>query len=95
MRKKKINIELKELFMAQADRYRCYYGTIHRETDADGNSVVYGKIKVGDGYIITSAKDQWELGEKLDQLVLMILDYGLHQCPMKTDNNSEILIQLN
>jgi hypothetical protein len=27
----------------------------------------------------TSARDQWELGEKLDEMVLMILDTGIHE----------------
>jgi len=67
--------------MAKAGKHgwdRCFHGTIRRETDADGNPVVFGKIKVLDGYIIAKAKDQWILGEKLDEMVLMILDYGLH-----------------
>ena len=29
-------IELTELFMAQADKHRCFYGTIKRELDSDG-----------------------------------------------------------
>ena len=47
--------ELVELFMAKAGTKgwdRCFYGTIRRETDADGNPVVIGKINVNDGYII-------------------------------------------
>jgi len=73
--------ELTELFMAKAGKQgwdRCFHGTIRRERDADGNPTVYGKIKVGDGYIYALAKDQWELGEKLDEMVLMILEKGLH-----------------
>ena len=68
-------IEITEIFCAKAgnDWSRCFHGTIRRETDADGNPVVIGKIKVNDGYIIASAKDQWVLGEMLDQLVLINL----------------------
>lgn len=72
--------------MAKAanDWTRCYHGTIRRETDDDGNPICYGKIKIGDGYIITRARDQWELGDRLDAMVLMILDFGLHNDEGKT-----------
>lgn len=85
--KKDMKIEITEIFMAKAGKNgwdRCFHGTIRRERDADGNPVVYGKIKVNDGYIYASAKDQWELGEKLDDMVLMILDNELHQKSGKT-----------
>ena len=77
--KKKNDIEITELFMAKAgnDWNRCFHGTIRRERDENGNPVVYGKIKINDGYICAMASDQWELGEKLDELVLMVLDYNL------------------
>lgn len=52
---------------------RCFHGTIRRETDA-----VFGNINVNDGYIIAKASNQFELGDKLDELVLMILDHDLH-----------------
>lgn len=77
-----MKIQITEIFMAKAGKTgwdRCFHGTIRREKDDDGNPVVYGKIKVNDGYIIGKAKDQWELGENLDDLVLMILDKGLHE----------------
>jgi len=79
--KKELKIEITELFMAKAGKNgwdRCFHGTIRRERDADGNPVVHGKIKVNDSYIYATAKDQWELGELLDDMVLMILDMGLH-----------------
>lgn len=87
MKNKKDNITITELFMAKKGRNgwdTCFYGTIRRETDASGNPIVYGKIKIGDGYIIASARDQWELGEKLDEMVLMVLDYDIHNFPKQT-----------
>lgn len=74
-------LDITEIFMAKAGKTgwdRCFHGTIMRDTDEHGNSVVRGKIKVNDGYICAQAGDQWELGDKLDGLVLMILDFGLH-----------------
>lgn len=84
-KKKDLNIQITELFMAKAgktDFARCFHGTIKREKDENGNPVVRGKIFVKDethcGYIYAMADDQWLLGDILDELVLMILDEGLH-----------------
>jgi len=88
--KKEIKIQITEIFMAKAGKKgwdRCFHGTIRRERDDDGNPIVIGKIKVNDGFIYATAKDQWELGEKLDDLVLMILDYNLHGTPYVTAVN--------
>ncbi len=82
-KKKDMNLEITELFMAKAgkDWDRCYHGTIRREVDKNGQPIVYGRIRINGGFILASAKDQWELGHKLDDLVLMILDLGLHSDP--------------
>lgn len=83
--KKDDKIQITELFTAKAgkDWTRYFHGTIQREKDENGKEcLVRGKIiiktHIHDGYILATGKDQWELGEKLDLLVLMILDYGLH-----------------
>ena len=80
-----MNVQITEIFMAKAgktDFTRCFHGTIKRNVDDNGNPVVCSKIyvknKIHDGYIYAKAKDQWILGDMLDELVLMILDYGLH-----------------
>ena len=98
--KKEINVEITELFMAKAGIGnkgfdRCFHGIIRRKRDADNNPIVYGKIKVNDGYIYASAKDQIELGKKLDQLVVMILDGNLHADAGKTDRIAETKYFLN
>ena len=80
-KKKDMKIQLTEIFMAKAGRKgwdRCFHGTIKREFDADGSPIVIGKIKVLNGFILAQANDQWELGEMLDEIVLMILDRGLY-----------------
>lgn len=78
-----MNISITEMFMAKAGIGnkgfdRCFHGTIRRERDAEGNPIVYGKIKVNDGYIYAKAENQWILGDKLDQLVLLVLDNKIH-----------------
>lgn len=89
-RKKQPDIKLTELFMAKAgsDWSRCFHGTIQRKVDSDGNPFVFSEIKVNDGYVMARAKDQWVLGEKLDELVLMNLDYGLHADMGKISNST-------
>ena len=72
--KKEMNISITEIFMSKAGLGnkgfdRCFYGTITREKD-----IVHGKIKVGDVTIEASAIDQWILGDKLDQMVLDVLN---------------------
>jgi hypothetical protein len=92
--KKQLNIEITELFMAKAGRgitswKKCFTGTIRRTTDADGNPVVYGKIKVNNGIIYATAKDQMELGKKLDEMVLQVLNtkYEEESCAMAINRN--------
>jgi hypothetical protein len=60
--------------MARASRDRCFYGTIKRLKDENGHPVVYGKIKVNDGFIYSQADDDVELGKRLDDMVRIVLD---------------------
>ncbi len=72
-------LEISELFMAQADINRRFYGTIKRGCDADGIPVVRGRIEVQDGFVLAQAGCQDDLGTRLDELVLMVLDMDLHR----------------
>ena len=92
-KKKDLKLEITELFMAKCGKKgwdKCFYGTIRRETDADGNPVVHGKIKVNDSYIYAMAEDQWILGDMLDEMVLLILDYDIH-----STHNTHLIIRDN
>ena len=87
-----------ELFMAKAGKHgwdRCFHGTINRLVDDEGNPFVFAKIKVHDGYIVASARDQWELGERLDEMVLLVLDKGIHSGADDTDNAAGICYYKN
>jgi hypothetical protein len=91
MTNKKDNLEIQEIFMAKAGKQgwdRCLYGTIQRGLDSDGSPVVRGKIKVKNGFIHAMVAKQDELGERLDELDLMVLDEGLHD---DTGNTSTIV----
>jgi len=90
--RKKDKIEITEIFMAKAGKGnagfdRCFHGTIKRGHDVNGNPVVYGKIKVNDVFIYATAPDQWKLGEKMDEMVLLILDFDLHNISRMPSEN--------
>lgn len=76
--------------MAQADTDTRFYGTIHRGSDSDGHPVIPDRIEFNNGFVCAQASDQWELGERLDELVLIILDYGLNDnAGVNTEINGE------
>ena len=91
-------IQITELFMAKAGRHgwdRCFHGTIQRLVDDEGQPYVFGKIKMKDGFISARAKDQWELGVNMDEIVLMVLDFGLHCSLVNRCNLGTICFFLN
>jgi hypothetical protein len=81
--KKKIDVQITELFMAKSGWNRCFQGTIHREKDVNGNPLLHSKIYVKDAehdcIIYALASNQDELGNMLDKIVEMILDENLHE----------------
>ncbi|RLD92406.1 MAG: hypothetical protein DRJ13_16625 [Bacteroidetes bacterium] len=83
-KKKENQFKIAELFMAQASRDRRFYGTIKRGWDADGTPVVCGRIEVKNGFILAQDGCQDGLGIRLDELVKMVLDLGLHSEPGAT-----------
>lgn len=83
MKQKQVCFQITELFAADANG-KFFYGIIERGQDDFGKPFVLGRIEVNGGYVCSRAKDQWELGEKLDSMVLMVLDKGLHSDAGKT-----------
>jgi len=84
MIKKKDKLEITEIFMAKAGKHgwdRCFYGTIQRGLESDGSSVVRGKIKVKEGFVLAQAGCQDELGSRLDELVYLTVEYDLQANP--------------
>jgi len=77
--KYKDRFEITEMFMAQADHERCFYGVIKRGKDAEGNSHLFSRIVVNDGLIQACASDQMTLGKMLDEMCILVLEYGLHR----------------
>jgi hypothetical protein len=78
-KKEEERIQITEMFMAKADRDRCFFGIIKRFDDQKGNPVVFSKIVMpNDGFICAQANDQKNLGNNLDEICIMILDKNLH-----------------
>jgi hypothetical protein len=76
---KKDRFEICEMFMARADKHRCFFGIIKRWTDNDGTPQVFSKICMpDDGFIVAQSSDQKTLGKNLDEICKMLLDEGLH-----------------
>ena len=98
--KKKKEIKLTEIFMAKAGKGmkgfdRCFHGTINKYFDEEEKQFVFGKINVNDGYIIARANDRKELGDKLDELVILILDHDLHETDCVTAINPNFKFEVN
>jgi len=88
-KKEKERFEICEMFMAKADKDRCFFGIINRFEDHDGNPAVFSKIVMpDDGYICAQSTDQKTLGNNLDEMCVMILDGGLH-------NDTGVAVEIN
>ena len=81
--------------MAQTSKSRRFFGTIKRETDSDGTPVIRGEITMQDGFLLAQADTQEKLGKKLDELVLMVLDYALHSGVGATSEIADMTCFLN
>lgn len=92
MKKKQPKLEITELFGAKAGKKgwdRFFIGTLTRQKDEQDNDVLFSKIVIkryGFNEVICSGacdpglnqqELQDKLGNQLDELVLMVLDYGL------------------
>jgi len=75
------NIEITELFLAKAgnDWSRTFVGTIERYAQEDGSKLVVGRIPVHGFEVLCNATDDILLGNYLDEMVLLILNYNLHE----------------
>ena len=70
-------------------------GTINREKDENGVPVVRSKRKVLEGFIYAQVACQDVLGSRLDTLVKMVLDMGLHSDAGATSEIADTACFLN
>ena len=78
-KKNPMKVEITEMFMAQADDERCFYGSLTRSRDEHGNPHLFSRIIVDSGLIVSSSNDQKTLGKQLDEMCTMVLDKGIHE----------------
>ncbi len=91
MDEKDSRYKITELFMAKAgnDYSRCFYGTIYEVKTSTREQIIASKIKVNEGYIYSQGKDKDTLGGKLDELILMVLDFSLNDSSGVTSKIAE------
>jgi hypothetical protein len=80
MAKKKLpEIEIIEFFLVKADWHRTFMAQIVRDKTTDGQDIIRGSVVVNEGKIWCVAGSEEELGNYLDDICIMKLDYGLHE----------------
>ena len=98
MKENKDRLKITEIFMAKCGEKgwdRCFHGTIKRLKDENDIPYVFSRIKVNNGFICSRASCQWELGDRLDIIVKMVLDEGLHASAGKTVDIAGTVFFLN
>ncbi len=79
MNEKKGNrLQITELILVMANLERTFTGVINRGIDDQGLPVVFGKVKVDEGLIYSSASSEDELGRNMDEMCVLKLDFDLH-----------------
>lgn len=79
MKKDKENkrLQITELFMAMADKERTYVGALTR--DREGRKAVFrGDITIEQSRVLGAHPEEEGLYRAMDQMCMLILDYGLH-----------------
>lgn len=77
------------------DWSRTFVGTIKRFTEPDSSKIIVGRIPVNEYVIISRGMDKDELGNRLDQLTLLVLDYNLNQMPAHMIEYAGVALYLN
>ena len=73
-----LKVEITEMFLAQIDKNRNYYGCIKRLRDDSGNQFVFSRIVMPNGLLCAREAEQIALGRNLDIMAKDIVDGNLH-----------------
>ena len=65
--------------MAMADRERTYMGTMQRDKIDDTLTIIRGQVKVEGSMVYVKGNSAEEMWGAADEMVILILDYDLHQ----------------
>jgi len=77
-KEKQLKVEITEMFLAQIDKNRSYYGCIKRGRDEYGNQFVFSRIVMPNGLLCARETEQQALGKNLDIMAKDIVDGNLH-----------------
>jgi hypothetical protein len=77
-KKKELNLEITELFLVKSEWDRTFFAEIVRDKTEDGKTINRGTVVVNEGKIWSAGETQDELGDYLDDICTMKLDFGLH-----------------
>jgi hypothetical protein len=96
MAKKKLpDLQITELYLVKADWNRTFMAQIIRERTEEGKEIVRGNVVINEGKVWSVADTEDELGDYLDDICIMKLDYGLHDQPGLTEKISDIEFNYN
>jgi hypothetical protein len=71
--------QITEMFCAQIDKNRNYFGCIKRGRDAEGNQFVFNRLVMpNNGLLCARETEQIALGKNLDIMAKDIVDGNLH-----------------
>ena len=80
MAKKKLpDLQITELYLVKADWHRTFMAQIVRDKTTDGQDIIRGSVVIDEGKVWSMADTEDELGDNLDDICIMKLDYGLHE----------------
>ncbi len=72
-------LQIIELFLVKSNWRKPFVGEIKREKTKNGSEICRGTVVVNEGRIWSIGESQDELGNNLDALCELKLDYGLHE----------------
>ena len=77
--------KLSELFLIKCgnDWKRTFVGTLQKCKDENDNDIVRCKVVINEGYVIGMAHTREQLGNNLDEICKMKLDFELHDTKLK------------
>jgi hypothetical protein len=88
MKKKKLpDLQLTELFLIKADWDRTFMAEIIQEKTDDGKVFIRGNVVINEGKAWSVGSTEEELGNYLDEMCILKLDYNLH-------SNAGVTIQI-
>jgi hypothetical protein len=67
-----------EIILIKADWHRTFLGSIKRNVESNGTTILSGEVIINEGKAWSRSQDEEELLRNMDDICVMKLDYGLH-----------------